>query len=175
MSPPPIKVRGAGRSKGIPKGYVLGRTSHGTGDVELLSLAELRKIGIASTGDVGQAMDSAASFGFAYDRPISSITPSVALRDVDAGVAWTISAAPLFGSHQARIDGAGPTVSTTFTIKVAGAAVGTFTFAIGAVSATFTIAADAPVGINETVTIVAPASLNGMSGTLYGTVLGKRT
>lgn len=175
MAPPKIKVRGAGRSKGIPKGYVLGRTSAGSGDVELLNIGQLRKLGVASTGDVGQALTSAATFGFAYDRPISTITPSVALRDVDAGVAWTILAAPSFGAHQARIDGAGPTVATTFTIKVAGVAIGTFTFAIGAVSATFTIAADAPVAINDTVTIVAPASLNGMTGTLYGTILGNRT
>lgn len=175
MAPPKIKVRGAGRSKGIPKGYVLGRTSNGSGDVELLNIAQLRRLGVASTGDVGQVQDVAQSFGFAYDRPISSITPSAPIRDVDAGVAWTILAAPDFGSHQARIDGVGPTVATTFTIKVAGVTVGTFTFAIAAVSATFTIAADAPVAVNDTVTIVAPASLNGMSGVLYGTILGKRT
>jgi hypothetical protein len=175
MSPPPIKVRGAGRAKGIPQGYVLGRSSQGNGDVELLDLAGLRRMGVARSSDVGQAVSAAQNFGFAYDRPINSITPSAALRDVDAGVAWTILAAPTFGSHQARIDGAGPTVATTFLIKVAGVTVGSFTFAIGATSATFTIAADAPVAVNETVTIVAPASLNGMTGTLYGTVLGQRT
>lgn len=56
MSPPNIKVRGAGRAKGIPPGYVLGRTSGGTGDVELLSLAELRKLGVASAADLGQIL-----------------------------------------------------------------------------------------------------------------------
>lgn len=175
MSPPKIKVRGAAQSKGIPKGYVLGRTSTGNGDVELLSLAELRKLGVSSVSDVGRVESIASSFGFAYDRPINSITPSTALREVDAGVAWTILAAPDFGAHQARIDGAGPGSDTTFLIKVGGVTIGSFTFTTGTTSATFSIAADAPVGINVTVTIVAPASLNGMTGTLYGTILGNRT
>lgn len=52
MAPPPIKVRGAGRSKGIPKGYILGRTSQGTGDVELLGLGNLRAMGVATRQDV---------------------------------------------------------------------------------------------------------------------------
>lgn len=63
MSPPKITVRGAGRSKGIPKGYILGRTSHGTGNVELLNLAELRKAGIASTSSVSTV---AGTHGFGF-------------------------------------------------------------------------------------------------------------
>jgi len=175
MAPPPIKVRGAGRSKGIPAGYILGRSSSGNGDVELLSVRDFRRVGIATTGQVAQAQGSAKNFGFAWDRPIASITPSVSLREVDAGVAWVIASAPDFGSHQMKTDGAGPSSSTVFLIQVAGVTIGTATFAIAATSATFSIAADAPVAVGDTVTIVAPASLNGMTGNLYGTILGNRT
>lgn len=63
MPPPKIKVRGAARNKGIPKGYLLGRTSSGTGDVELLNLAELRKAGVAGTGSVAAA-GAKTGFGF---------------------------------------------------------------------------------------------------------------
>lgn len=49
MAPPPIKVRGAARSKGIPQGYILGRSSKGNGDVELLSASDFRRVGIATT------------------------------------------------------------------------------------------------------------------------------
>jgi hypothetical protein len=175
MTTPKIKVRGAARSKGIPQGYILGRSSRGNGDVELLSSADFRRVGIASTGQVAQAQVASKNFGFAWDRPINSITPATSIREVDAGVAWTISAAPDFGSHQMRTDGAGPSGSTVFLIQVAGITIGTMTFAIAATSATFSIAADAPVAVNDTVTIVAPASLNGMTGNLYGTILGQRT
>lgn len=113
-------------------------------------------------------------FGFAYDRPISSITLSQPVRNVDAGVPWTILASPTFGSHQARIDGVGPGSTTTFLIQVNAITVGSFAFGAGQTTGTFTIASDAPVTINQTVTIVAPSSLNGMSGTLYGTILGRR-
>jgi hypothetical protein len=45
MAPPNIKVRGAGRAKGIPPGYLMGRVSGGTGDVELIRIADLRRTG----------------------------------------------------------------------------------------------------------------------------------
>lgn len=113
-------------------------------------------------------------FGFAYDRPIGSILTGKPIRNVDAGVPWTILAAPSFGSHQARIDGLGPTSSTTFLIQVNAVTIGSFNFGASAITGVFTIATDAPVSINQTVTIVAPANLNGMSGTMYGTILGRR-
>lgn len=48
MSPPKIKVRGAGRAKGVPQGYVLGRVSPGNGDVELLRMPDLARMGVQS-------------------------------------------------------------------------------------------------------------------------------
>lgn len=52
--PPPIKVRGAARSKGIPSGYIMGRSSSGNGDVELLKINDLRRMGVAGHQDVNQ-------------------------------------------------------------------------------------------------------------------------
>ena len=49
MSPPRIKVRGAARSKGVPAGYVLGRVSGGNGDVELLRIADLERLGVQNS------------------------------------------------------------------------------------------------------------------------------
>jgi hypothetical protein len=113
-------------------------------------------------------------FGFAYDRPIASITLSQPIRYVDAGIPWTILSAPSFGAHQARIDGVAPSSSTTFNIQVNAVTIGHFTFGAASLTGVFTIAADAPVTINQTVTIVAPSNLNGMTGTIYGTILGRR-
>lgn len=172
MAPINHKLRGIRDS--LPAGTILGRVSGGNGPPEVLRLSDLRGLGLATAGQAGAAHDAANNFGFSYDRPINSITPSAPIRDVVAGVAWTLLAAPGFGSHQAWIDGVGPSGTTTFTIKVAGVTVGTFSFAAGATSATFSISADAPVGASDTVTLVAPASLNGMTGTIYGTVLGQR-
>jgi hypothetical protein len=50
MPPPLIKVRGAARAKGIPQGYILGRSSNGTGDVELLNMRHLQRMGVAVQG-----------------------------------------------------------------------------------------------------------------------------
>lgn len=63
MAPPPIKVRGAGRSKGIPQGYILGRSSRGNGDVELLRAGDFRAVGIASAGQIA-AVTGVHGFGF---------------------------------------------------------------------------------------------------------------
>lgn len=61
--PPPIKVRGAARSKGIPQGYILGRSSRGNGDVELLRPGNFRAVGLASAGQIA-AVTGVHGFGF---------------------------------------------------------------------------------------------------------------
>lgn len=58
-----IKVRGAGRSKGIPSGYIMGRSSGGTGDVELLKVSDLRRMGVAGHQDVAQAVANLPATG----------------------------------------------------------------------------------------------------------------
>lgn len=60
---PPIKVRGAGRSKGIPSGYLMGRSSAGNGDVELLNLNAVRRMGVASHADVNAVKTTIAFLG----------------------------------------------------------------------------------------------------------------
>jgi hypothetical protein len=115
-------------------------------------------------------------FGFAWDRPINSFpNGGGVIRHVDAGIPWVVSSAPATGGHRGWIDGTAPTADTTFTIKVGAVTVGTFTFANGALEATYTIANDYSVGDDDTVTIVAPANLHGMTGTVYGTLLGERS
>lgn len=49
------------RAKTMPQGYILGRTSGGTGDVELLSPAQLRRLGIKQGRGAGSRT---AGFGF---------------------------------------------------------------------------------------------------------------
>lgn len=62
VKPPNIRVRGL-RAKGIPPGYILGRSSQGKGDVELLNLGQLRKFGVSTKGSAVHSV-SRAGFGF---------------------------------------------------------------------------------------------------------------
>lgn len=116
-----------------------------------------------------------STFGFAWDRPVVSF-PSLGgvIRHCDAGIAWTVLYAPTNGGHRAWIDGTAPAADVTFTVKVAGVDSGTFTFAAGQLEATYNIYKDTPVGNDDTVTIEAPANLHGITGTIYGTLLGAR-
>ncbi len=61
MSTPKIRLRGI-RSR-IPTGYVLGRSSSGKGEVELLNLRQLSHIGVASAQAVARGK-GAIGFGF---------------------------------------------------------------------------------------------------------------
>lgn len=59
MAPPNIKPVQRGR---MPKGYIIGRTSHGTGPLELLGVLGLRQAGISTAASNPQA--NHAGFGF---------------------------------------------------------------------------------------------------------------
>lgn len=69
MSPPNIKVRGAGRAKGIPHGYVLGRVSPGNGDVELLKMPDLARLGVQGNRTPGLLAKIAAQTVLANTGP----------------------------------------------------------------------------------------------------------
>lgn len=171
MSPPRIKVRGAGRAKGIPDGYLLGRTSKGTGDVELLNLAELRKAGVAGAGSVAAA-DAKTGFGFFIgglpndNELIGSATYPTDVQFVsgDGAVTSAFSAAA-----SAVLNLKAPDPITALPVVV-----GTFTFAAGSKTAVIAWSGGAyTLKAGKMLSLYAPtptdASLADISGTVNGT------
>lgn len=57
----PLPTRLRGVRTPIPQGYILGRKSAGTGDTELLTLNDVRALGVASQQDVVQQVNGAVS------------------------------------------------------------------------------------------------------------------
>jgi hypothetical protein len=116
MSPPPIKIRGIRTP--IPAGYVLGRTSQGKGDTQLIAIADLGKAlvavgggggggGVAGTGSIPPVSKKASTveyLGFQAVGPFTAIQqfilamapravtfPSVSLVDLSSA---TCTSAP---------------------------------------------------------------------------------
>lgn len=116
-----------------------------------------------------------ATFGFAFQRTISSIEASSRFAFFDTPVEWTIPSG--YANSQASIVGnttTAPTASTTFDVQYpVGTSIGTFNFAASALTATFS-GAGAVIPAGAIVTIVAPANLNGMAGTLTLTIAGTK-
>lgn len=79
MSPPKITVRGAARGKGIPSGYLIGRTSKGTGAPELLRLRDLQRVVMAGAGG------GASTFKELTDGPMDYTGDALKLVQVNAG------------------------------------------------------------------------------------------
>jgi hypothetical protein len=124
---------------------------------------------------IKERLSDVSTFGFAWDRPIDSFpSGGGVIRHCDAGIPWVVQSSPAVGGHRGWIDGTAPSADVTFTIKVQGVSIGTFTFASGQLEATYTIANNYSVLEDDTVTIEAPANLHGMLGTVYGTLLGER-
>jgi hypothetical protein len=80
MSPPKITYRPG--SKGVPSGYILGRTSQGTGEAELLNLRSLRSLGLATHADVGNVQ---LAFTQLTDAPQSYAGAGLKVPRVNAG------------------------------------------------------------------------------------------
>jgi hypothetical protein len=171
MSPPPIKVRGAGRAKGIPAGYLLGRTSEGTGDVELLNLAELRKAGVASAGSVA-ATDAKTGFGFFIgglpnnNELIGSATYPTNVQFVSGDGAVT-SGFPAAASAVLNLQAPDPTTGLPVNV-------GTITFAASSKTGVIAWSAGAYTLLaGKALSLYAPtpvdASLADISGTVNGT------
>lgn len=172
MAPPSIKVRGAARGKGIPKGFILGRTSKGTGDVELLNLAELRKAGIANTGSVAQAA-AATGFGFfAGGLPTdnerlgsASYARNVTFTSADPG---SRVSAKFPAAASAVMNIRAPSPSTGLPI-----AVGTITFAAGSKNGVVAWSGGQyvlPAG--TALDLYAPTPVDGSLADITGTVVG---
>lgn len=119
-----------------------------------------------------------SAFGFAFMWPNPTASKPVAFFDTP--LAWSIPAG--MADCQGTIgdsDTAGataPTAQTDFDIQSpAGTSIGTMRFASGSLTATFIMAATHAIPLGQPVTIIAPASLNGLAGTVYGSIKGSRT
>ena len=117
MSPPPIKIRGIRTP--IPAGYVLGRTSQGKGDTQLIAIADLGKAlvavgggggggGVAGTGSIPpvKPTNSVEYLGFQAPGPFTANQqfplamapravqfPSGSLKDLSSATCTSASAA----------------------------------------------------------------------------------
>lgn len=173
MSPPRIKVRGAGRAKGIPTGYILGRTSDGTGDVELLNLTELRKAGIAPVGQVAAA-DALTGFGFfcgglPLDNELlgsASYPNDVSFASGDGSVTAGFAAAAT-----AVMNLKAPDPTTGLPVVV-----GTFTFAAGSKTAVIAWTGGTYVlKAGKVLSLYAPTPVDASLGDISGTVNGTKS
>lgn len=167
MSTPKIRLRGI-RSR-IPKGYILGRTSSGKGEVELLDLRQLRAIGVASASSVARNK-SPIGFGFFIEGLMTD---------------HELIGAVVFGSDVTFTDGASGTIvsamgpagaSAALTLVVnnpAATTVGTITFAAGGTTGVVAWTAGEytlPAGTQMQLYAPTPAdvSLSDVAGTIIG-------
>lgn len=120
------------------------------------------------------ADEAAALWGFAFEKDLSVAVTGVALVDFSSAVAWTLPAGLPLASVRLSDDGTAPTAQTDFDLQVNGTSVGTVRFAASAASATLIMASAAAVPAYGKVQIFPPASLNGMGGRVYGSIVGER-
>lgn len=117
------------------------------------------------------------SYGFAWQWPDPVADDIIA--SFDTPVAWEMPAGladsqGTIGASNASAATA-PSAQTDFDIQSpAGSSVGTMRFAASSLTATFIMASPTSVPIGQPVIIVAPANLNGMAGTLFGSIKGTR-
>lgn len=124
--PPPITVRGAGRSKGVPSGYILGRSSKGNGDVELLSARDFHGVGIASTASVGAAVSN-IPFIQLTDVPQTYAASGLKVVRVNAGATGLeFVTQNALTSTTLTITGAG-TAAVTINMPASGVTAGSYT------------------------------------------------
>lgn len=144
-------------------------------------LVALNLIG-PSTNTAGVNLTPAAStiavpFGFAFQK--GSLVASKPIAFFDTPIAWTIpSGAPnsqgTIGDNDTATATA-PSAQTDFDIQSpVGSSIGTMRFASSSLTATFIMASSHAIPIGQPVAIIAPANLNGITGTLYGSIKGTR-
>lgn len=120
---------------------------------------------------------AAQPFGFAFNKP--NPVASKIVTSFDTPIAWTIPTS-LTDSQCSIIDSdtavaAGPSAQTDFDLQSPpGSSIGTIRFAIAAVTATFIKASPTAVSLGDITQVVAPANLNGITGTLTGSIKGTR-
>lgn len=115
-------------------------------------------------------------YGFSFQKGAANITASQPFAFFDTPVAWTLPAG-MTGS-QATIGGQGataPSSQTDFDVQSPpGTSIGTIRFAASSLTATFIKAASSSIPLGQVTQIVAPSTLNGMAGTLFGSIIGTR-
>lgn len=116
----------------------------------------------------------AGPFGFGFDKDVGVAAPSAPFMEFASQIQFTLTAG--LGNSVVKLTAAGtaPTATTVFDLQIGGVSVGSITFATGARVATLAMASDHTVAPGTTVQIVAPASLNGMTGRLFGSIVGVR-
>lgn len=144
-------------------------------------LVAINKLG-SSGNTAGQNVtptDSTAPqpFGFAFQWPDPVVSKPIGYFDTP--IAWSIPAG--LANSQGSIGDSttatalGPIAQTDFDIQSPpGTSIGTMRFAISAVTATFIKATASAIPLGQAVVIVAPASLNGLAGMVYGSIRGTR-
>lgn len=116
-------------------------------------------------------------FGFAWQRtPLASKI----LATFDTPVAWTMptgltnSQATIIDSDSATAGA--PSAQTDFDIQSPpGVSIGTMRFAASSLTATFINATPDSIALGQMTQIVAPANLNGMTGSISGSIIGLRS
>lgn len=154
----------------------------GTDASHLTGTLAVARLPAFSGGDVTSAAGSsvlvlapsAKPFGFGFDKDLGVATPSAPFVEFASGIQWTLAAGLSNSVVLLTASGTAPTATTVFDLQVGGVSVGSITFASGSHTASLTMATDHTVTPATTVQIVAPASLNGMAGRLYGSIVGVR-
>lgn len=136
----------------------------------------------SATASAGVSITSASAvtvpFGFAFQKDTSGMSvgnPAV-FFDTPGGISWVLPAGLTNCKVELRGSGAvAPTAQTDFDLQSPpGTSIGTIRFAISGTVASFIKASPTTIPAAQTVQIVAPANLNGMSGTLYGSIVGTK-
>jgi hypothetical protein len=117
---------------------------------------------------------SGGLWGFAFERDLTAVVVGQSVADFISEVAWTLPTSLPLCAVKLSDDGVGPLIQTDFDLQVNGVSAGTVRFAISATTATLIKATSTAVPANQKVQIFPPASLNGMTGRLYGSFVGPR-
>lgn len=136
----------------------------------------------ASTNSAGanitSSPPSSVPFGFAFQKDTSgfSLSNPAVFFDTPGAISWTLPASLTNCKVELRGTGAvAPSAQTDFDLQSPpGTSIGTIRFAASGTVATFIKASPTTIPAGQTVQIVVPASLNGMSGTLYGSIVGTK-
>lgn len=118
-----------------------------------------------------------APFGFAFQWPDPTINKPIGF--FDPPIAWTMpinltNSQGTIGDSATAVATA-PSAQTDFDIQSPpGSSIGTMRFAASSLTATFIKAAPTAIPLGQPTVIVAPANLNGLTGMVYGSLLGTR-